>query len=413
MKVLNLLALLSLLSSSLLLAEEKNSELDAYISSNKKEQFSYDYQKNEAESSKLRDSWIAPLQLNYSYSVSNPSRDDQTSQSAAIKMNQPIFQSGGIYYGIKFANASKEYSEYSIDVAKRKMIKDAVALLMQIKQSNLKEGKQKLVIKNSEINLELKKEQYLSGQLDSGFLDNAVIERNFVIQNLYDIQTARERLISSFNAISDLNYKETTVPHLELLNEEEFLKHNIVMKVANSQIQRDMYSKNMTITKYLPSVNLTAGYNWTKSENQIFGVDSNGVPLRSNQGIDYYDYGVRASMPLDLNTFRDIESAKVDFLKSEVVRDDKLVQLTAVFEQVMQNIENLNRKKLLSLENREIYAKLLTDTQELFTAGYKTEYDVQTLENSVVISELNAKIFEYDKQLELLTLYEMYVNDGE
>ena len=260
MRALNLLTLLSLLLSSSLLAEEaKDAELDAYISKNKKQQFSYDYEKNEAESSKLRDSWIAPLRLNYSYSISNPYSVDQKNHNAAIKMDQPIFQSGGIYYGIKFANASKEYSDYSIDVAKRKMIKDAIALLMQIKQTDLKEKKQKLVMKNSEINLELKKDQYMSGQLDSGFLDNAVIERNFVIQTLYDIQTAKERLISSFKTLSDLNYENTTVPHLELLDSEEFLKYNIILKVADSQIQRDKYSKNVTIAKYLPRVSFTAG----------------------------------------------------------------------------------------------------------------------------------------------------------
>ncbi len=412
MKVLTHLILLCLLLSSSAFSQEKNAELEKYISKNKREQFSYDYQKNEAESSKLRDSWIAPLRLNYTYGVSNPSREDQKTQNAAIKMDQPIFQSGGIYYGIKFANASKKYSDYSIDVAKRKMIKDAVYFLMQIKQTDLKERKQKLQIENSEINLELKKEQYLNGQLDSGFLDNAIIERNFVIQNLYDIQTAKERLISSFNTLSDLNYQDASVPYLELLNEEEFLKHNIILKVADAQTQRDEYSKNMTITKYLPNVSVTAGYNWSKSENQIFGIDDNGVPVRSNNGIDYYDYGLRASMPLDLNTFRDIESAKVDFLKSKVMKEDKVIQLKAMFEQVMQNIKNLERKKLLSIENRDIYSKLLKDTNKLFEAGYKTKFDVGILENSVSISKINAEIFEYDKQLELLTLYEMYVNDG-
>ena len=409
MRALNLLTLLFLLLSSTLVAEEKDAELEAYISDNKKQQFSYDYEKNEAESSKLRDSWIAPLRLNYSYSISNPYSVDQKNHNAAIKMDQPIFQSGGIYYGIKFANASKEYSDYSIDVAKRKMIKDAIALLMQIKQTDLKEKKQKLVIKNSEINLELKKDQYMSGQLDSGFLDNAVIERNFVIQTLYDIQTAQERLISSFNTLSDLNYENTTVPHLELLDAEQFLKYNIILKVADSQIQRDKYSKNVTIAKYLPRVSFTAGYNWSKSEDQKF--NAGGQIIDGSSELEYYDYGLKASMPLDINTFRDIESARVDYLKSEVVKEDKIVQLKSIFDQVMQNIKNLERKKLLSLENREIYAKLLNDTKELYTAGYKTESDVQILENSVNISEINAKIFEYDKQLELLTLYEMYVND--
>ena len=404
MKALNHLLLLSLLLSSSLLANDNNASLDDYISEIKKDQFNYDYEKNEAESSKLRDSWVAPLNLQYSHSISNPYVDEQTSQNAAIKMDQPIFQSGGIYYGIKYANASKKYSDYSVDVAKRKMIKDAISFLMQIKQSNLRIQRQKLQIKNSEISLEQKKEQYLNGQLDSGFLDNAVIERNFVIQNLYDIETSQERLISSFSTLSDLDYKNVTIPHLELLNRAEFLKHNIVLKMADSKIEQDGYNKDITIAKYLPAVNLTAGYNWSKSDSPFkFGATER----------DYYDYGFRATMPININTFRDIESAKIDFLKSKVIKEDNKIQLDAIFTQVMQSLENLDKKKLLSMENREIYSKLLADTQNLYAAVYKKEYYVNLLDNSVKISELDSKIYEIDKQLELLSLYEMYVNDGE
>ncbi|MEA3330574.1 MAG: TolC family protein [Campylobacterota bacterium] len=403
MRALNLLTLLSLLCTSLLLAEQNSEKLEEYISQNKKEQFSYDYEKNEADSSKLRDSWIAPLNLQYSYSKSNPYGSEQSSQNAAIKMDQPIFQSGGIYYGIKFAEASRIYFNYSIDVAKRKLVKDAISLLMQIKQMDLKVDKQNLLIKNSEINLELKKEQYLSGQLDSGFLDNAIIERNSVIQALYDIQTNEKRLISKFQAISDISYKNASIPHLEILNEEEFTKHNIVLNMSKSNIEKNRYNKDVTISKYLPRVSFTAGYNWNKNEDNAFqfGADEK----------DYYDYGLKAYIPIDINTFRDVESSRIDFLKSKVVIEDRKRELHALFEQVMQNIENFEKKKLLSIENREIYEKLFIDTKELFSAGYKTEYDVNLLKNSVEIQKIDLKIFEIDKQLELLTLYEMYKSE--
>ncbi len=404
MKVLNLLTLLSLLSSTSLLSTETNSSLDGYISELKKEQYNLDYQKNEAQTSMLRDSWIAPLNMSYTYSKSNPYDSIQINEAAAIRMDQPIFQSGGIYFGIKYANASKLYSDYSVDVAKRKMIKDAISLLMQIKQSDLRIKRQKLQIENSEINLKQKKEQYLSGQLDSGFLDNAIIERNFVIQNLYDIETSKERLVSNFRAISDLPYKSTKVPYLELLNQEEFLKHNIVLDMALSKIEMDSQNKNVTVSKYLPRVSVVAGYNWTKNENRA-------IPIGASER-DYYNYGLRVSLPININTFRDIESARVDFLKSEVVKKDRVIQLRLMFEQVMQNIKNLEKKKSLSLENIELRLKLLKDTKKLFIAGYKTQYDVDTLENSVVISKLDSNIYEIDKQLELLSLYEMYVNDG-
>lgn len=407
MKALTPLIVLLVLWTSPLSATENNNTLDSYISDFKKKQFNYDYIKVDKESSKLRDSWIAPINLNYSYTKSNPYGNEQESKSTSIKINQPIFASGGIYYGIKFADASREYSNYSVDVAKRKLVKEAVSLLMQIKQIDLKIQRQKLQIQNSEINLKLKKEQYLNGRLDSGFLDKAVIERNVVIQALYDIQTNKQRVISKFKAISDMDYRDAYIPRLEMLSEDMFLKYNIILNMSNSNTKRTLHNKDVTIAKYLPHINLIAGYNWDDTKNQQFGNTGAGFSAKT----DYYNYGLRATMPLDINTFRDIEVAKVEHLKSKIVVEDKKRELKAIFELVMHNIENFDKKKLLSFENAKIYEKLLSDTKDMYSAGYKTIYDVNLLENSVNIQKTEVKIFEIDKQLELLTLYEMYKND--
>ncbi|MGE3613906.1 MAG: TolC family protein [Sulfurimonas sp.] len=398
MKVLKLsIAFLALCSTTLLLCDEK---LEDYISETKKEQFRYDYQKNEAESSKLRDSWIAPLNLNYSYSKSNSYGGDvRINEKTSIVMDQPIFQSGGIYYGIKFAEASKIYADYSIDVAKKKLVRDAISLLMQIKQMDLKREKQNLLIKNAEISLAQKKEDYLNGQLDSGFLDSAIIERNQLIQALYDIETNKERLISKFNAISDMNYKDAAVPSLEIITQKEFLEDNIVLTMSQSEIEKNRHFTDVTMAKYLPKINFFAGYNWDKSE----------IAFQPNE--DYYNFGIKANLPLDINSFRDMESSKVDYMKSKLVVEDRKRELRAIYEQVMQNIENFEKKKQLSVENRDIYERLLADTKQLFEAGYKAEFDVELMQNSVEIQKSDVAIYDIDKQLELLTLYEMYKNE--
>ena len=408
MKGLTLLISLYLVCSSSVYGD-KNLALDEYISQNKQHQFKYDYTKNKAQYKLLRDSWIAPLNLSYSYIRSNPSDDVQTNQSAAIKMDQPIFQSGGIYFGIKYANALKKYSDFSVDMAKRKITKATISLLMQIKKTELNIKRQKLQIRNADINLIQKKEQYLNGQLDSGFLDKAIIERNSVIQRLYDIQTAKERLVTNFATFSDLNYADAKIPHLELLTKKEFLNHNVALKISKSSIEKERYSKYMTYSKYLPRVSLIAGYNWNKSENVFVQVANQKVD--SSSEVDYYNYGFRISMPININTFDDIEQSRVVYLKSKLQENEQKVQVAALFEQVIQNIQNLEQKKVLSLENIELYSKLLEDTKVLHQAGYKTSYDVELLQNSADISQLDAKIFEIDKQLELLNLYEMYIDE--
>jgi outer membrane protein TolC len=320
-------------------------------------------------------------------------------------MNQPVFRSGGIYYGIKFAGASRLFSDYTTDSLKRKMIKDTIATLFQIKQYELREHKQELQIANAEINLEQKKEEYLSGRLDSGFLDNAIIQKNIVTQTMYDIETTKEKLIATFHSLSDLDYKTAKLPHLELISQDEFLKNNIALKLSDVTVEKNRYAKNVKIASYLPNVSFNASYNWNKKENQQFAAT---LPSNSEENA-YYSYGVSVSMPLDINSFRDVESAKVDYLKSKVLLLDKKRELESLFSQVMQNIKNYEKKIALSHENIELYSKLLHDTEELYEAGYKTEYDVNTLKNSLAIQELDTKIYEIDKQLELLTLYEMYM----
>ncbi|MCF6330255.1 MAG: TolC family protein [Sulfurimonas sp.] len=403
MKGLKTLNLLLVLCSITYASEELTQPLDRYISDIKKDKFNYLYKQNEVDGAKLRDSWIAPLKLNYIYTKKNSYDRDQEQKSASIKMDQTIFQSGGIYFGIKYANYSKKYANLTVDMQKRKLVKDAISILMQIKQTDLKIKKQKLQIKNSEISLAQKKEQYLNGQLDSGFLDNAIIERNFVIQSLYDIQTSKERLISKFKTISDLKYENLAIPKLDKLELKQFLNHNIILDISNSDMEKLRYFSNITVAKYLPKVSFIAGYNWQ-------GESLLGGSFQSPE-TTFYDYGLKVSMPIDFSTFNDIESTKVQYLKSKIEVEDKKIELIAIYEQVMQNLKNYEKKKLLSLENKEIYEKLLKDTKELFGAGYKTQYDVDLLENSVAIAEIDYKTFEIDKQLELLTLYEMYKND--
>jgi len=87
----------------------------------------------------------------------------------------------------------------------------------------------------------------------------------------------------------------------------------------------------VTMAKYLPKVNLVAGYNWDKSDT-IFQFGANEK--------DYYNFGFKANLPLDINSFRDMESSKVDYMKSKLVVEDRKRELRAIYEQVMQNIEN-------------------------------------------------------------------------
>jgi outer membrane protein TolC len=379
--------------------------LEDYLSKYKQKEFELDYQKNITESLKLRDSWIAPLQLNYRYNKSNPYDNTQTSKNASISINQPVFRSGGIYYGIQFAEENKRYTNYKIDSQKRKLVKEAIGLLMQIKQTDLQLQKQKKQVENSKIKLEQKKEEYLSGNLDSGFLDNAIIELNLVKQKLFEIETNKEKLISKFSALSDMDYESAYIPYLKNIQKDIFIQHNIVLNMYKSESQKNLYAKNVTVAKYLPSFNITGSYNRDELNNPSFA----GTPVPAQPPTTYYNYGFSISMPLDFNTFRDIQSAKIDYLKSNVMIEDKKRELTSLYEQVEQNLKKIDNKIVLAQENYEIYQKIFADTQKLYTAGYKTKSDVDLLQNSMDMALIDVEIYKLEKQLELLNLYEYYI----
>lgn len=373
---------------------DDNTTVDGVLSQNKTQQFKYDKEKNNAEASKLRDSWIAPILLNYSYMKSNPTKYTQTDKSFSVKINQPIFQSGGIYFGIKYADAFKKYSNTSVKVAKRKVIKGVVSIYLQIKKLDLQIKKQKLNIANTNIKLEQNKELYLSGHLESGFLDNSIINKNNASLMMYDLKTQKEKLIAQFVSLSDRDYKTLSLPLFKNLSKDEFLKNNLVLKQHRHQIQKDRYFKNVKVAKYLPKVSLTGGYNWFESD--------------LSPDLSYYNYGVSLSMPLDINSFKDVESSEVDYLKSKLLLADKKREEISLFEQVQKNLKNYDFKISLSRENLKLYEKLLDDTKQLFEAGYKSKYDVELLQNSCDISKLDVEIYALDKQLELLNLYEVY-----
>ncbi|MDY0117904.1 MAG: TolC family protein [Sulfurimonadaceae bacterium] len=388
---------------------EESPSLESFISTNKQELFRLEAKKVESSSNMLRDSWIAPIMLQYSHGVSEAYDNKSTTKKTLIAIDQPIFQSGGIYFGIKFAEASRRYGNYSTDVAKRKLIKEALSLLTQIRQNDLKNKKQKLLIQNALINLEFKREQYLSGQLDSTFLDDAIIEQNRAKLALLDIETQEQRLFSQLKVISDVEYETVVLPHIKLIDKKEFLQNNLLYNQAKSQSQKNYYEKNMSYSKYLPQISLNAAYNWDRIDNMNFGGQSLGGP--KERTTNYATYGFKISVPININTLDDIETTRIEYLKSKIEVQDKQKEIEAMYEQVMQNIELFEKKIILSKENQEIYEKLLKDTQELFNAGYKTHYDVDLLRNSFLVQKLDVAILEYDKQLELLTLYEMVANE--
>jgi outer membrane protein TolC len=377
--------------------------LDINLLSNTKQTIlKNDFKQSDTKSDLLHDSWINPIMIKGLRSYNNQYSKTESS-SLSISIDQPIFKSGGIFYALKYANANRKYTHLNIEEKQRALIKQAVEILIKIKQIELNINKQKLILSNATIDVEIKKEQYLSGTLNSSFLDNALIAKNAQAIILLGLEDKYNILIDNFELISDLDFKKAIIPHFTLIEKDKFIQNSLSIKKEIALIKQNEYQLKMEKTRYLLSLSLNGSYNYSASKNVSFGAGNAFTPDSKT----YYRYGISLSIPLyNINANKNIQSKKIELSLAKLNLQDTQKESNLFYISSKRKLKFLNNKKQLIDDDYILYKKLLANTKELYTVGEKTIYDVQTLSNSLKIKELELKILTLDKQLELLNLYE-------
>lgn len=381
------------LAASLTLFGAQN--LEDVLSDSRNEIFDLSNKKAEQDSQKLEKEWINPINLSYLYTldVANSTGKESNIGKANISINQPIFKSGGITYAIKYANATYSYSNLDIALQKKAMIKDVVKILFQLKQTDLSIKKQKLVVANADIDVQNKQEQVIGGVMDASFLDGAIIDANAKKTTLIDLQTNLENLINIFKNYSDKDYASLELPILELKPQNNFMEQNgYIQKNKEEIIQKEWYAQMVT-TKYLPTVN--AVYNYNRYPDKKDGIN------------DAY-YGLSISIPLDIKYKNDIESSKIDYLKSKANSKNIELEEANLYKTKLAKLKNIDSKIDLAKKDVELYTKLAFQVSQLASVGLKTKTDVEIFENSLQIKSMDEAILSIDKQIELLELYARY-----
>lgn len=378
------LALLLVATSSF--ANEEN-----ILSKERLEIFELSKKQNIENSSKLTKDWINPI--NYTYSQKYGETYDTT--KSYISINQPLFKSGGIFAAIKYANALEKYSYLDIDLQKKAMIKDATTLLFKIHRNDLSIKKQSLLLDNAQIDIIRKKEQVLNGFLDTSFLDNAILEANLRKNVLVELEYQKEELVNNFNNLASGEYHTFKLPKLSLLNKEEFLTKNLDIKRSNYDIAYKYQFKNMAIAKYLPTFNVT--YDYTKYH------DTDNNPSITSTSVE--NYGFSVTMPLDIRASNDMQTTKLDYMKSKISQNNLILEQNNFFKSKTNKIKMLRKKATIAKSDYELYNSLLGIISEEKEAGLKTQSDVDTLKNSQTIKSYELEILKLEEQIELLELY--------
>lgn len=368
---------------------------DSFLSKLKQEQLDIDKKTNELESDNLQLDWINTINGSYTFVNSDQVIDDRETGMFSVSLEQPIFKSGGIYFAIKYASANREFLKLSTSLSEQTLIKSVMSSWYAIKKLELQMKRQEALIENAKIDIVRKKEQYESGFLDSSYLDNAILSKSSLQKSLLDMQASQHEQIMAFKALSDADYMAIEPPRFVMITEEDFLQNSLAVQQKNANSLRSEYLKKMTISNYLPTVSLTAGYYDSR-------VDSNG----NIENDTYKNVGLKVSMPLfDINIARNIEIKRLAHLKSQIEIEDTKRSELSEYLSATKEIQLLQKKVELAEQDYELYASLLHSTTELYEAGEKTSFDVDTLKNSQETMKYDKMIYEIEIQMALLELY--------
>ncbi len=392
MKKLSILFRLLIVISGALWAEEE-SDLQNYLSDEKNLIFDFQTQQSNTQADMLHNSWVSPINVSYKKDW-RPNADDKmySSDAFSIGIDQPIFKSGGIYYGIKYAKALKGANQKEIQLQKRQMIAQAIEILFNYKKTRLQIEKLKLLVSNDSIAMKRQEEMFAAGLIDSSLLDQTILTHNRDSSQLIDLRLAARQLKASFAFLSDKDPAKLRLPKLKLISLAKYKKTNLKLAANRLHAKEKRYSSKMIWTKYLPTVTAYANYKYTNE-------------YTPDKMKGFKNYGFRISMPININASNDIEVGKLDYLLAMTnVRDQRKI-IKAEYELVRASLNMLDRKIALSKRDESLYRRLLKTTKGLAKAGEKTKYDTKTMMNSLAMKKIDRRIYRIDKQLQLLKLY--------
>jgi outer membrane protein TolC len=363
------------------------------LSDTKDNIFKQEANKAKQDSNALKNSWISPAKININYTKNTQNKISTDTKSIQIVWNQDIFRSGGIYYAIKYAKTLGIYNMDLIKQQKLNLIKQAFTLKTQILRDKLLLKQNLLKLANIEINVKVTKDNYLAGNADISDMNNILVQRD--TQKMANL-TLKQSIETEEKELAKLTNKNFELKNFPLITKDEYIKQNIAIKTLNDKAKSDYAKAKITTASYLPKLtaNLQASHSNYDSE------------INSQDNIDNpWSAGLTLSMPLDINYKANIQSAKINYLKSKLDISDKSNELAQKYDETIDNINILKEKIKIAKQIQDSYKSLYDVVKEQFNAGLKTFYDVESLKNSLEIQNLEVKIQNYNITLQKINLY--------
>ena len=100
-----------------------------------------------------------------------------------------------------------------------------------------------------------------------------------------------------------------------------------------------------------------------------------------------------------------MQSKRIDYLKSKLNLENTIDDEKTFIKTKLEKLAMLDERLQITKDDLEVYDSILKIINEEKNAQIKTQSDLDTLQNSQKIKSLDLKIYEIDKQLQLLEMY--------
>ena len=346
-----------------------------------------------------KDDWIGTINLSSGLTRSHSfSKDnDSFNKSISIGFTQSVYESGGIEFGIKYANDELKSETIAWENENIAILQTIYETLLSIEKLKLQIEQSDYLLKNKDIELILKKIQYEAGRVDIIELNNAIMSKNNQQKENISLKNSLKDKEYELSKYTSFKSNEIEIIDFKIIDKEKFLKDNLNIRYENSRVELLDTSYKQLKSSYLPkvSLNTNAGY----SDNGDLSRDTNEENKNGSVGLNM-------TMPLfDITKDAKIEKSKLEVLKQKVNVSDIQNELVYDYEQILAQINTYEEYEKITKNNLKLYDDLLMVNQSSNSAGMTSDFDLEILQNTKKINEYDLEINDINKKLQYSKLY--------
>ncbi len=346
-----------------------------------------------------KDDWIGTINLSSGLTRSHSfSKDnDSFNKSISIGFTQSVYESGGIEFGIKYANDELKSETIAWENENIAILQTIYETLLSIEKLKLQIEQSDYLLKNKDIELILKKIQYEAGRVDIIELNNAIMSKNNQQKENISLKNSLKDKEYELSKYTSFKSNEIEIIDFKIIDKEKFLKDNLNIRYENSRVELLDTSYKQLKSSYLPkvSLNTNAGYS-----------DNNDLTRNADEQSKNGSVGLNMSMPLfDITKDAKIEKSKLEVLKQKVNVTDIKNELVYEYEQILAQINTYDEYEKTIDSNLKLYDDLIMVNKSSNSAGMTSDFDLEILQNTKKINEYDLEINDINKKLQYSKLY--------